>query len=198
MSDAQSHWGFEVFIVCVCVCAQSCLTLCDPTDCSPPGPSVHGILQTRILEWVAISFSRGSSPSRDWTPISCIGRQILYHWTTREDSILRWGPLKCTYCGTHCMGHVTQSVSSALLPSGRVDVSKLCNQSSLVQGVPPPPLPALNQMQNQGEWAGLKARSGARVARAPRGGRNMARLAGGSAGLVCGYTPMMDSPVSGN
>ena len=45
----------------VCVCAQLCPTLCDPTDCSPPGSSVHGILQERILEWVAISYSRGSS-----------------------------------------------------------------------------------------------------------------------------------------
>ena len=41
--------------------AQSCLTLCDPMDCSPPGSSVHGILQARVLEWVVISFSRGSS-----------------------------------------------------------------------------------------------------------------------------------------
>ena len=41
--------------------AQWCLTLCDPMDCSPPGSFVHGILQARILEWVAISFSRGSS-----------------------------------------------------------------------------------------------------------------------------------------
>ena len=41
--------------------SQSCLTLCDPKDCSPPGSSTHGILQARILEWVAISFSRGSS-----------------------------------------------------------------------------------------------------------------------------------------
>ena len=45
--------------------AQSCLTLCDPMDCSPPGSSVHGILQARILEWVAISFSRGSSQPTD-------------------------------------------------------------------------------------------------------------------------------------
>ena len=46
------------------VCAQSlqsCLTLCDPMDCSPPGSSIHGILQARIPEWIAISFSRGSS-----------------------------------------------------------------------------------------------------------------------------------------
>ena len=51
-------------------------------DCSPPGSSVHGISQARILEWVAISFSRGSSRPRDQTCISCIGRRILYHWAT--------------------------------------------------------------------------------------------------------------------
>ena len=44
---------------------QSCPTLCNPVDCSPPGPSVHEILQARILEWVAIPFSRGSSQLRD-------------------------------------------------------------------------------------------------------------------------------------
>ena len=52
--------------------AKSCQTLCDPLDCSLPGSSVHGILQARILEWVAISFSRGSSGPRDGTWISCI------------------------------------------------------------------------------------------------------------------------------
>ena len=52
--------------------AQSCPTLCDPVDCSPPGSSVRGILQARILEWVAISFSRGSSRLRDRTQVSCI------------------------------------------------------------------------------------------------------------------------------
>ena len=51
---------------------QSCLTLCDPMDCSPPGFSVRGILQARILEWAAISFSRGSSQPRDQTWVSCI------------------------------------------------------------------------------------------------------------------------------
>ena len=54
-----------------CVCAQSCLTLCDPTDCSPPSSSVHGILQATILEWVATPFSRESSLPRDRTHISC-------------------------------------------------------------------------------------------------------------------------------
>ena len=50
--------------VCSCLVAQLCLTLCDPKDCSPPGSSVHGIFQARILSWVAISFSRGYSTPR--------------------------------------------------------------------------------------------------------------------------------------
>ena len=56
-------------------------------DCSLPGSSVHGIFQARTLEWVAISFSRGSSQPRDGTHISCIGRQIPYHWATRGLSL---------------------------------------------------------------------------------------------------------------
>ena len=73
---------------------QSCLILCNPMDYSLPGSSVHGILQARILEWVAISFSRGSSGPRDWTQVSwvfCIGRWILYHGATWEAPVLRGG-----------------------------------------------------------------------------------------------------------
>ena len=73
--------------VCTCVCAQSCATLCNPMDWGLPDSSVHGIFQARILEWVAISSSRVSSKPRDQTHvshISCIGRQILYHWVTWE------------------------------------------------------------------------------------------------------------------
>ena len=69
----------------MCSVAQSCLTLCDPIDCSPPGFSAHGIIQARILEWVAISYSQGSSWPRDWTWVfcnSCVSRQILYYWKT--------------------------------------------------------------------------------------------------------------------
>ena len=65
--------------------AQSCSTLCDPVDCTPPGSSVHGILQARILEWVAISFSRGSSWPRDWTQLSCTAGRHFNLWATRED-----------------------------------------------------------------------------------------------------------------
>ena len=65
-------------------CAESCLTLCDPVDCSLPGSSVHGIFQVRILEQIAISSSRGSSRARDGTRVSSIGRRILYHCATWE------------------------------------------------------------------------------------------------------------------
>ena len=64
--------------------AQSCPTLCNPMDRSPPGSSVHGILQARILEWDAISFSRGSSRPRDRTQVSCIAGRCFNCWATRE------------------------------------------------------------------------------------------------------------------
>ena len=68
-----------------CLVAKSCPTLfVTPLDGSPPGSPVHGISQARILEWVAVSFSRGSSHPRDWTHVSCTGSQIHYHWATRE------------------------------------------------------------------------------------------------------------------
>ena len=64
--------------------AQSCPTLCDPVDYSPPGSSVHGILQARVLEWVAISFSRASSWPRDRTQVSRIAGRRFNLWATRE------------------------------------------------------------------------------------------------------------------
>ena len=57
--------------------AQLCPTLCHPTDCSPPGSSVHGILQAKILEWVAVPFSRGSSQPRDRTQVFHIAGQFF-------------------------------------------------------------------------------------------------------------------------
>ena len=57
------------YCCCCCLVAQSCLTPCNPMDCGPPGSSVHGISQARILEWMAISFSRGSSRPRDGTHV---------------------------------------------------------------------------------------------------------------------------------
>ena len=70
----------------VCMLAKSlqlCPALCNPMDCSLPDSSFHGILQAKILEWVAIPFSRGSSQHRDQirvSYISCVGRQLLYQF----------------------------------------------------------------------------------------------------------------------
>ena len=90
------------------VVAQSCLTLCDPMDCSPPGSSVHGILQARILEWVAISFWRRSSRPRDWTQVSWIGSRFfiigtrefplcMSCWHNTDDVVLQ-GELQSWFC----------------------------------------------------------------------------------------------------
>ena len=84
----------------IAVLMQLHQTLCNSMDCSPPGFSVPGIFQARIPEWVAISYSRGPSQPRDRTHffcVSCIGRQILYYFTTWDMmsgihlKIIQWG-----------------------------------------------------------------------------------------------------------
>ena len=71
---------------CCCLVTKSCLTLCDPMDCSPPGSSVHGISQARILKWIAISFSRASywpscvSRASSWP--SCVSSLVGRFYTT--------------------------------------------------------------------------------------------------------------------
>ena len=75
---------FTFHLDCVCLVAQSCPTLCDPMDWSPPGSSVHGILQARILEWVVIPSSRGSSQPRDQTQVSHVAGRFFTDWATRE------------------------------------------------------------------------------------------------------------------
>ena len=77
----QQTTSHRVWLVLV---SQLCLTLCDPMDRSPPGSSVHGILQARILEWVAISFSGTSSQPRDRTWVSCIASRFFTIWAIRE------------------------------------------------------------------------------------------------------------------
>ena len=67
---------------------QLCPTLCDPVDCSPPDSSVHGILQTRLLEWVTIPFSRGSSQPRDQTQVFCIAGRFLLSETSEKPNVL--------------------------------------------------------------------------------------------------------------
>ena len=72
---------------------QSCPTLCDPMDCSRPGSSVHGIFQAIVLEWIAISFSRGSSQPRDWTQVSHTVDRRFTIWATREVPLWNRGVL---------------------------------------------------------------------------------------------------------
>ena len=80
-------------IVCVCLSyipgrlTQLCLTLPNPMDCNSPGSSVHGISQARLLEWVSIPFSRGSSGPRDQTWVSRIGGRFFTAWATGEARI---------------------------------------------------------------------------------------------------------------
>ena len=112
---------------CVCVhsVAQSCLTLGDPMDCSLPGSSVHGILQARILECVAICYSRGSSQPRDWTHISCVscmGRQILYHWCHlgspwHEMNLIRYFPLWFRQLPRVIFANLIEKTTLELLPT---------------------------------------------------------------------------------
>ena len=74
--------------------------LCDPMHCSPPGSSIHGILQARVLEWVAISFSRGSSRPRDRTQVSCIVGRHFTIWATREVLASTWDECNCVVVWT--------------------------------------------------------------------------------------------------
>ena len=93
VSVGGDRWG-SLRRFCCCLVSKLCPTLFDPMDCSPPGFSVHGILQAGILEWDAISSSRGSFRSRDQTHVSYIGRRILHHWATWEAK-KPWFRAKC-------------------------------------------------------------------------------------------------------
>ena len=73
--------------MCACLVTQSFLTLCNPMNCSPPGSSVHEILQARILQWVAIFFSRGSPWPGDWIQVSSIVSSVQFSHSVMSDSL---------------------------------------------------------------------------------------------------------------
>ena len=82
LSYHSGIWTSGITVTSCCSVAKSCLTLCNAMDCSPPDSSAHWILQTRIMEWVAMPSSRGSPQPRNWTHvshISCTGMWVLYH-----------------------------------------------------------------------------------------------------------------------
>ena len=79
----------EMVSVVKVLVTQLCLSLCDPMDSSPADSPVHGILQARVLEWVAILFSRGSSWPRDWTQVSCTAGGFFTVWATRKAQLIQ-------------------------------------------------------------------------------------------------------------
>ena len=86
LQGSSVHGIFQARVVAAAAAKslQSCLTLCDPTEGSPPGSAFPGILQARTLEWVDISFSRGSSWARDQTRVTRIAGRHFTIWATRE------------------------------------------------------------------------------------------------------------------
>ena len=108
--------------------AKWCPILCHPMDCLP-GSSVHGISQARILEWVAISFSRGSSQPRDRTRVCCTGRRILYHCAIWEQ----------TGVGERNLTKMTDILTGSPPPGSIWDTSLLSPLSTLC--LPPCPHP---------------------------------------------------------
>ena len=87
------HLQLKVTLYLLVLVAQSCPTICDPIDCSPPGSSVPGILQARKLKWVVIPFSRGSSRPRNRTYVSFMAGRFFTIWATRNMSTLMYDRL---------------------------------------------------------------------------------------------------------
>ena len=112
-------------------CVLSRVWLCDPMDCTPPGFSVHGIFQARILEWVAISFFRASSWPRDWTQVSCISECSALRFFTTEspgkshvlkiqtnDLFLGYSQCLLDLRGVLCCAHSTVTSQTSQFPTG--------------------------------------------------------------------------------
>ena len=118
----------EEGICCCCLVTQSCPTLCDPMDYSMPDSSVLGIFQARILEWVAISFSRGSSWPRDWT--SHLHYRQLLHCLKHQRSI--WPGFKSSCLGIYRRIFKYPNSTSDSTPTTSV---LLCPLSSFTHGL---------------------------------------------------------------
>ena len=92
-----------------------CPTLCDPLDCRLPGSSVHGILQARVLEWVAISYSRGSSWPMDGSQVSYIAGRFFTFWATGEAQLqILWRKLSKRLFHLYLKSGIDDSVRYAL------------------------------------------------------------------------------------
>ena len=116
-----SVWCFV--ILCVSSGTQSCLTLCNPMDCRPPGSSVHDVFQARLLEWLAIFFLQGIFLTQGSNPVPCIScnvRRVLCHWVMWLKSHL-----------------LLEAFSPLGSPKGRTQRTSLCeSQLALRQRIP--------------------------------------------------------------
>ena len=103
------HYDYYLYLNCTfyvhVLVTQSCPTLCNPINWSPPGSSIHGILQARVLEWVAISFSRESSKPRDQTRVSQIPGRCFNLWATREAPFNQY-----IYCLIFCICNILNEI----------------------------------------------------------------------------------------
>ena len=100
LNVSQNIMSYTLHSVCVWV-AQLCPTLWNPMDCGPPGSSVYGILQARILKWVDIAFFRGSSQPREWTSSPALQADSFTIWATGQ-ALIQWSPTQC------CMSIISQ------------------------------------------------------------------------------------------
>ena len=122
MRESIAYLEFSKGLTVKMLVTQSCPIHCDPMDCSPPGSSVHGILQATILEWVAIPFFRGSFQPRSWTQVSCIAGRFFTIWAIRK---------ALSYSNPSMPKHVLRT--HPFLPQVRL----LCHSSALIQGLVP-------------------------------------------------------------
>ena len=168
--------------MCESIVVQSWLTLCNPMDCSPPGSSIHGILQARVLEWVAIPFSRGSSWPRDRTQVLCIVSGFFMVWATKETAPwftaikmrLSLIPLLLPLYPTDCKQNYRYNIQHALLLQYFIGAHEitLCMKATVYLSKPercsqrlfPPthlPVPAVSthghlSYKDEMEWEGLE------------------------------------------
>ena len=133
-----SFWS----MCCCCLVAQSCLTLCDPMDCSPPGFSVRGISQARILEWVAISFSRESSPPRD-----CIDRWIQPKYRTHVSCI------DSVFLTTETPQKTTACVADQIILKYYLSKVWSCPVAQTAKNLPAMQDPWVRKIPQRREWA---------------------------------------------
>ena len=116
VEDVYCHPAYLTYIHSESEVAQSCPTLCEPMDCSLPGSSVHGIFQAIVLEWIAISFSRGSSWPRDRTQVSHIVDRCFTVWAIMQNARLDVAQAGIKTARSESVSHSV--VSDSWQPSG--------------------------------------------------------------------------------